>query len=97
LGQESVREDVSSAQYHHYFQKLDKEMYMKIAEGQIIDAVVRFLDSRGIDTSDLKERRTTILNNRVIVSGSMSVQADTVALGSRAQAHKNQPAAAAHA
>jgi len=93
----SVREDVASREYQRYFQKLDKEMYVKILEGQMIEVIVRFLDQKDIDTSDLKERRTTILNNGVIVSGTMSVQGETVAMGGQARAEKREASRPAHA
>jgi hypothetical protein len=47
---------------------------------QILDTIVDFLDSRNVDTSEIKERRTTILNNGVIMSGG-SIQAQSVAVG----------------
>lgn len=72
--------------YRRYFQKLDKEMHLKILERQILDTIVRFLDARNIDTSDLKERQTTILNNGLVVSGSGSIQAESLAVGPQAQA-----------
>jgi hypothetical protein len=93
----SVREDAGSREYQRYFQKLDKEMYVKILEPQIIDAIVRFLDRKGIETTDLKERRTTILNSGVIVSGTMSVQGDTVAIGGQARVEKREASRTAHA
>jgi hypothetical protein len=55
-------------------------MYLKILEHKILDTIVDFLDSRDVDTSDIKERRTTILNNGVIMSGG-SIQAQNVAVG----------------
>jgi len=73
----SVRELASSSQYTQYFQKLDREMYLKIIERQIIDSISEFLDSKNIDTSDLNERRTAIFNSGVLVSGG-SFQATNV-------------------
>ena len=78
----SLREQASSSGlYRHYFQKLDKEMYMKILEGQILDTIIRFLADRNIDTSDLKETQTRIINSGIIVSGGGSVEANTLAVG----------------
>jgi len=82
----SLREWVSVNTYRRYFQKLDKEMHLKILERQILDTIVRFLDARNIDTSDLKERQTTILNNGLVVSGSGTIQAESMAVGTHAQA-----------
>jgi hypothetical protein len=76
----SVRQSGMGANYRRYFQKLDREMYVKLVQQRILDLIVEFLDERNIDTSDLKERTTSILNNGVIVSGG-SVQAQSMAVG----------------
>jgi hypothetical protein len=78
----SLREmTCTSNLYRRYFQKLDKEMYTKILESQILDCIVHFLDERNIDTSELKEAQTRIINSGIIVTGGSSVAADTVAVG----------------
>lgn len=79
------RETTSSRNFRQFFQKLDSEMYQKVIERQILDAIITFLDEHDIDTSDLKERETAILNNGVIVTGG-SVRADSLAVGQRARA-----------
>jgi hypothetical protein len=61
-------------------------MHLKILERQILDTIVRFLDARNIDTSDLKERQTTILNNGLLVSGSGTIHAESLAVGTNSQA-----------
>ncbi len=38
-------------------------------ERSILDSTIDFLEAKNVDTSDLKERKTTILNSGVIVSG----------------------------
>mgnify|MGYP003339332173 CR=1 FL=1 len=81
----SLRERVSyDNAYNRYFQKLDKEMYLKSIERRIIDGLSKFLDSKNIDTSDFKEAKSTILNNGVIVSGG-SLQAQSLTVGERAK------------
>jgi hypothetical protein len=85
----TVRQQAMSTNYAHYFQKLDRQMYVKLVEQQILDAVVTFLDSHNIDTSELKERQTTILNNGVMVSGG-TIQAQSFAVGSGARARTEQ-------
>jgi hypothetical protein len=82
----SLREDTASGFYRRYFQKLDSELYKKVLERQIFDAIIRFLDARNIETADLKERQTTVLNSGVIVSGSGTIQAETFAVGSHSTA-----------
>lgn len=81
----SVRELATSSNYTHYFQKLDREMYLKVIERQIIDSLCEFLDSKNIDTSELTERRATIFNSGVLVSGG-SFQATNVSSGTNTKA-----------
>ncbi|NEZ64598.1 hypothetical protein D0962_17690 [Leptolyngbyaceae cyanobacterium CCMR0082] len=81
----SLRERVShSNAYNRYFQKLDKEMYLKSIESRIVDGLSKFLDTKNIDTSDFKETRSTILNHGVMVSGG-SVQTQNLTVGERAK------------
>jgi hypothetical protein len=79
----------SDKRYHRYFQRLDQDMYLKVVEKRILDAMVEFLSSKGIDTHDLEERQTTILNNGVMVSGG-SFSADSIAVGQGAKATKQE-------
>jgi hypothetical protein len=92
----TLRERTSSPNFDNYFQKLDSEMYQKVIERQLLDGLVEFLDARGIDTSDLKERETAILNNGVIVTGG-SVRAESLAVGRRALATTRRKAKASAA
>jgi uncharacterized membrane protein YidH (DUF202 family) len=81
----SVRELAQSDTYRRYFQQLDREMTGKIVERQILDSIIRFLDERNIDTSEIEERQTAILNNGLIVSGG-TLNAESLAVGTRARA-----------
>ena len=87
----SIRELASSTKYRHYFQKLDKEMLVKIVERQILDSIIDFLDEHNIDTSDLKSRQEAILNNGVIVTGG-SVKAQNLSVGDKAKSVMNNMA-----
>jgi hypothetical protein len=80
----SIRELAQANGYRKYFQQLDRDMIGKIVERQILDSVVGFLDSHHIDTSELEERQTAILNNGLIVSGG-NVEADSLAVGTGAK------------
>jgi hypothetical protein len=62
---------------------LDKEMYVKVFEKQLLFAVKGFLDAHNIDTSDIQERQTTILNSGVIVQGG-EINAEALAVGTGA-------------
>jgi hypothetical protein len=69
-----------SNSYTRYFQALDREMHVKVLERTILDVIVDFLDHHDIDTSELSERRETIINNGIMVPGG-SVQAHNIAVG----------------
>jgi hypothetical protein len=92
----TMRQAESAWAFTRYFQKLDKEMHVKIVERQLLDSVIQFLDSKDIDTSDLRDRQTVILNQGVIVSGG-SLEAETLAVGQRAKAVVGKMAAKAKA
>jgi hypothetical protein len=81
----SVREAYASGEYVRYFQRADSDYYEKALEKEILDALIDFLDARGIDTSDLRERQSTILNNGVIVQGG-NIAAGSLAVGGGARA-----------
>lgn len=76
-----LRETAADTKYHRYFQQLDKEMYAKIAERRVMDALKEFLADHNVDTSELDERQTTILNNGVYVTGQGKLTATSVAAG----------------
>lgn len=83
----SLRQALSGGIYHHYFQKIDSDFFGKALERQILDSLVAFLESRGIDTCDLRERQTTIMNSGVIVQGG-DVNAESLAVGAGSRAVK---------
>jgi hypothetical protein len=81
----NVRSLLAGDRYVHYFQLSDKDLYDKTLDREILDALVSFLDVHNVDTSDLKERQSTILNSGVLVQGG-NVNADTLAVGTGAKA-----------
>jgi hypothetical protein len=81
----SLREIASSSEFSQYFQSLDQEMYFKVIEGAIIDNLSDFLESKNIDTSDLKERQMAIFNSGIIVSGG-NIKAKTLSVGEKSKA-----------
>ena len=85
---QSLRQSVSGGEYGHYFQKIDGDFYNKLFEREVLDTLVEFLDEHGIDTSEIKERQTTILNSGVIVQGG-DVNTESLAVGAGSQAVKN--------
>lgn len=80
----SLREQASSLEYTNFFQQLDDDMYVKTITNKVLDAVAEFLDDRSIDTTELRERRTTIINQGVILQRG-DVRADVMAVGAQAR------------
>jgi len=80
----SLRQWASSNEYQRYFQKLDKEMYLKVLEKNILDSILSFLEEKNVDVSELKQRQTAILNTGVIVSGG-TLAAGSLAVGEGAK------------
>ncbi len=81
----SIRSMVSDTNYHQYLQVLDKEMYIKVVQWQILDSVVAFLDSKNVDTSEIRQRQSMILNQGLIMSGG-TIKAESLAIGKQATA-----------
>jgi hypothetical protein len=81
----SIRENESSAFYRHYFQILDKDMFVKTLENALFEELVEFLDSKNIDTSELKSRQTQILNEGIIMSGG-EINSKALSVGRRSRA-----------
>jgi len=87
----SPREWVADKNYQRYFQKLDRDMHEKVVERTVLAALVEFLDAKGVDTGELVQRQTTILNNGVFVTGGATVTTGTMAGGPGAQAATGLP------
>ena len=89
---------VSSGAYRRYFLMLDKDLYSKLVVRQFLDATIDFLDEHNVDTTDLRDRQTTIENHGIIVSGG-DLNAEAVAVGKKAKANsvRSQKAAAGSA
>jgi hypothetical protein len=83
----SLRQALSGGAYHHYFQKIDSDFFGKALEREILDSLVAFLESHGIDSCELRERQTTIMNSGVIVNGG-DVNAESLAVGAGSRAVK---------
>lgn len=86
---QGIRQAFSSSQFAHYFQKADGDFYTKVLERIILSSIITFLEEHQIDTSDLRERQTMILNSGIIVQ-SGDVKAESLAVGAGAQAFKTQ-------
>lgn len=81
----SVREEASDANYHNYFQKTDAAKHLKLIERHVLAALLDFLDERGVDTTEFRNRQMTILNQGIIQTGGTS-NVGNQAVGSEATA-----------
>jgi hypothetical protein len=79
----SVRELGMADRYDNYFQRLDADKFQKLVELHVFQAVVDFLDARGVDTSTLRQRQVFIQNSHTIFG---DVSAGAVAVGAGATA-----------
>ncbi|MFE0592960.1 hypothetical protein [Micromonospora echinospora] len=68
-----VRELAAGPTYHNYFQVLDAAKHLKVVERHVLDAILDFLDARGVDTTEFRSQQTIILNQGVIQTGGLSV------------------------
>ncbi|WP_139198405.1 hypothetical protein [Syntrophus gentianae] len=80
----SFRQWASPHEYRRYFQRLDKEMYFKVLEKNILDSILTFLEENNVDVSELKQRQSMILNNGLILSGG-SMTAENLSVGAGAK------------
>jgi hypothetical protein len=80
------RVKLGDRKFQRYFQQRDTDQYIKIVEKNILRSLIDFLDDHGIDTADLVERQTTILNNGVYVTGDATLNATNIAAGKKAKA-----------
>lgn len=90
----SLRESLSGLTLRHYFQRSDEDFNRKLIERNLLDEIAHFLEAHGVDSSDIRERRTTILNNGIIVNGG-DVNANALAVGKGAKAKQSTSAKAA--
>ncbi|WP_405094429.1 hypothetical protein [Micromonospora sp. NBC_01412] len=65
----SVRELAMAADTRHHLQTQEIDKYQRIIERRLLAAALDFLESRGVDTSEYRQRATVLLNAAAIVSG----------------------------
>jgi len=62
----SVRELGASAHYATFFQNSDAEKYLKLIERKCTVFVLDFLQGRGVDVTEYRQRNEVVLNNGII-------------------------------
>jgi hypothetical protein len=61
-------------------------LFSKVIDKRLFQSLTEFFESKGIDTADLTQRRTTIQNTGVYVGGGGTINAGSIAAGSGARA-----------
>ncbi|WP_320065960.1 hypothetical protein [Micromonospora sp. RTGN7] len=73
----SVRELGMAADTRHHLQTQEVDKHQRIIERRLLAVVLDFLERRGVDTSEYRQRATTLLNAGAIVTGgNLTVQGD---------------------
>lgn len=80
----SLRESWIQADFYRYFQQLDKQMYVKLVQHTLLDSLVNLLQQKGINTENIIERQSTIINSGVIVNGG-AINSDQFSVGKGAR------------
>ncbi|MEV7212629.1 hypothetical protein AB0O31_06020 [Kitasatospora cineracea] len=69
----SIREAAAEPGFHRYFQQVDSQMYTKVVERRVLDALTDFLADHRVDVSELRERQNVIYNGGIFTSGNANV------------------------
>lgn len=80
----SVRRQVADFGPVQYFQQMDQRAAETAFAGRVTRSFIDYLDTCGIDTSELREQRTTLLNQGIVVQGG-DVNANNMAVGAGAK------------
>ncbi|WDZ86917.1 hypothetical protein [Micromonospora cathayae] len=73
----SVRELGMAPDTRNHVQTQEIDKYQRIIERRLLAAVLDFLDSRGVDTAEYRQRALTVLNaGAVVTGGSLTVHGD---------------------
>jgi hypothetical protein len=64
----SIRESGSEQEYAKFFQKMDIERIHKVIDRHLLTSIVRFLQEKGVDTSEV-EPMTRFIINRALWGG----------------------------
>lgn len=90
----SIRELFADANYHNYYQEADASKHLKILERHALEALAVFLEEHHVDTTDLRNRQTAILNEGIIQTGGISnIGAQAVGRGAAASQDPPKPPA----
>jgi hypothetical protein len=77
----TLREEIADSTFQTFYNSMDSEQFSKRVEKAFFDTLVGFLDSKNIDTSELAQQESAIINQGLIVSGDLN--ANAVGVGKR--------------
>ena len=83
----SLRREAANLAATSFFLTMDRRMTEIAFTGRITRTFIDHLDALGIDTSELREQRTTVLNQGIIVKGG-EIKAENIQAGLGAQISK---------
>lgn len=78
----TLREDISDVSLNTFYNLMDEQQLSKQIEKSFFIHLVKFLDSKNIDTFELTQQETTIINHGLIMSGG-EFKAENMALGKK--------------
>ncbi|GAB6262342.1 hypothetical protein PSSHI_25860 [Photobacterium sp. R1] len=84
----SLREKWSSVSFERYFQKVDKDVALKLVTSEFLGALREYLEKNNISTEQFSQTSTKIVNEGVMISGG-EVKADSFAVGKGASIAKD--------
>ncbi|GGM57354.1 hypothetical protein ACFFX1_17355 [Dactylosporangium sucinum] len=90
----SVRELAASPPEFTFLQTLDAVKYLKIVERTVLETVLDYLESVGVDTAEYRSRMTHIENHQTIFTGDTHITGPA-AFGKGATAHQETRSASA--
>ena len=64
-----MRELAADADFHDFVQELDVDKYTKLIELRVNEALLDYLEERGIDVSAYRAQAGVVLNEGVIMTG----------------------------
>ncbi|MEV4624958.1 hypothetical protein AB0J90_01525 [Micromonospora sp. NPDC049523] len=82
---DSVRELGTALDTRNHTQSQDIDKYQRVIERRVLAAVLDFLESRGVDTSEYRQRAMTLLSAGAVVTGGGSINVYGDAIGTQQQ------------
>lgn len=78
----TLREDISNTSFETFYNFMDEQQLSKQIEKSFFTNFIKFLDSKNIDTFELTQQETTIINHGLIMSGG-EFKAENMAVGKK--------------